>query len=331
MSRLVRLNAYLFSSVAALSWGYGAQAADLLLSPEPIAQQDVPLAVSAVNGKLELDLGSLNATGAFRAAGSLSIPVGDRFGIQGDLMVTTSGATGTVFAGAIHAFTRDPSSYLLGVTAAAVVAPGATLAGVGVEGELYLDRVSLEGWAGLAGVHYNSPPPGDATGLFAFGDIAYYPTDDWRLVAGGSYVLGQSALHVGTEYLLRDQVSMPLSISADARISGSGNYVATIGLKGYFGGNDDNKSLIDRHRQDDPRNRAVDFYNGATDILVDHENFTDPEASQGACESMGGEWVYDSFCDMTNAPQDACEWVIDNVSEYQYYEWNGSECLYNNS
>ena len=62
MSRLARLTVYLTSTVAAFAWGYSAHAADLLLVPEPMAEADVPMAVSAVNGKWELDIGSLAST-----------------------------------------------------------------------------------------------------------------------------------------------------------------------------------------------------------------------------------------------------------------------------
>src|SRR5689334_21029505 len=124
MSPLGRLTVVLTSSVAAFSWAHSAAAADLMLTPEPMAEADVPLtAVSAVNGKWELDLGILNGTGSVKAAGSLTVPVGDQFGLQGDLMLTYSGATGVTYGGALHGFTRDPSSYLLGVTAGVVVTP----------------------------------------------------------------------------------------------------------------------------------------------------------------------------------------------------------------
>lgn len=279
MSSLKKLTIVLTGTVAAFAWAHSASAADLTLVPEPMAEADVPLqAVSAVNGKWELDLGLLNSTGAFKAAGSLSVPMGDAFGLQGDLLLTYSGANGFTYGGALHAFTRDPSSYLFGVTAGVVVTPDASITAIGAEGELYLDRISLEGWAGLAAVDYYNAPPADFEGMFAFGDVAYYATDDLRLALGASYVLGESKAHLSAEYLMRDY-GVPLSLSAEARIGASGNYSATIGLKGYFGGNDDNKSLIDRHRQDDPRNRALDLFTGAGSILDDDESanpYVDP-------------------------------------------------------
>jgi hypothetical protein len=55
---------------------------------------------------------------------------------------------------------------------------------------------------------------------------------------------------------------MPLSLTGDVRYHTGGSLSATVGLKGYFGG-DDGKSLQDRQRQDDPPNRAVDLFAAA--------------------------------------------------------------------
>lgn len=262
-----RLLVVFLGSISSLAWAAAAQAADLLLSPIPVAQDAYPLsAVSAINGKWEVYGGAMSPGGAtFRAAGSLSVPVGDRFGLQGDVMATLSG-TGLTYATALHAFTRDPSSYLAGVTAGVVVAPGARLGALGLEGELYFDRISLEGWAGVAAIDYVDPLTADTTGFFGIAEVAYYPTDDWRIALGGSSILGDNALRLSTEYLFRD-FGTPLSLTADARAHAGGAYSFMIGLKGYLGGNDEQKSLIDRHRQDDPPNRALDLFSAAGNVL----------------------------------------------------------------
>ena len=54
-----RLTAIFLGTVGALAWGISAQAADLILDPMPIAEQDFAMlpAVSAVNGKWEFDAG----------------------------------------------------------------------------------------------------------------------------------------------------------------------------------------------------------------------------------------------------------------------------------
>ncbi|WP_156342929.1 hypothetical protein [Devosia sp. A16] len=269
MSVLRVTKAALLASVFTIPFGLAASAADLILSPEPIADQYVDLvlpAVSAVNGKLELDFGGVTDpdSAIFRAAGSISVPIGERFGVQGDVAVGSIDGE-WAFGGALHAFTRDPSSYLLGVTAGVVVVDGARLAAVGPEAELYLDRISLEGWAGWAALDYDDALLTDENGFFAMGDVAWYPTDDWRISLGGASILGRESLNLATEYQFSD-LGFPLSGVGEVRAYDTGAWSARIGIKGYFG--EPGKSLIDRHRQDDPRNRALDLFSAAGDLFT---------------------------------------------------------------
>lgn len=291
------LSVILLGSMSACAW-QAAVAADLVLSdPGVIVDPNAQLpAVSGINGKWEFDPGLLTGGGLVRAAGSLSVPLGDRFGVQGDMMGTWTSTNGFIYSGALHAFTRDPERYLAGLTGGIVVSPQATLAVIGPEAELYLDRVSLEGWAGFASLNYVDPALIDKTGVFAIGDLAFYPQDDWRLVVGGSYVLGDLSVHGGTEYLFRG-LGAPISAVADARYHANGSYTFTVGIKGYFGGNDDNKSLILRHRQDDPPDRAIDLFTAAGSQLFDKAptgpTYTDPEQSAEACTYFGGVPQFD--------------------------------------
>src|SRR5687767_9647750 len=134
-----KYSAYNITGVlAALFSMQTAVAADFLTDPVLIEDQDLDLtlpAVSDINAKFELYGGFVNPGGfGGRAAGSLSLPVGDMFGLQFDGAVQASGA-GTLFGGAVHAFTRDPSMYLLGVTGAVVRGPAGWLGVIGPEGE----------------------------------------------------------------------------------------------------------------------------------------------------------------------------------------------------
>jgi len=246
-------------------------------------------AVSGPNGKLDLGIGADNdAGGVFRFGGSLSLPLGDAFGFQGDLSVQNYYGTLTT-SGALHLFTRDPSSYLMGVTAGVVRSEAATLGAVGAEAELYLDRLSIEAWAGVAQLDYDEIVAVDKSGVFALGDIAYYPTDDLRLSVGAASVLGYESVNLGAEYQVAG-FELPFSLTADARFGEDGDIRATAGLKLYFGGGD--KSLIDRHRQDDPRDRGLDLFAAAGNQIVERDpvasDFTDP----GSCEAAGFTWVY---------------------------------------
>ena len=287
-------------ALAAVLWAQGgaAQAADpIIYSPEPVSSGGYDFtapAVSAPNGKIELYGGMVNPGGpGFRAAGSLSLPVTDQFGVQFDAGVVGSSA-GPIFGGAVHAFTRDPDNYLLGLTGAVARGPTGTIGVIGVEGELYLDRLSLEAWAGVGGIDYDVLP--DVTGIFIFADAGYYVTDDFRLTAGFSHLIGKNSLHLGSEYLMRDFTQMPISLTTDLRVSHSGAYSVMAGIKGYFGGDDPGKSLIDRHRQDDPPNRALSIVSAATHLLTKEED--EPEDPEAACLEMG-----------------------------PYYYWDGDECI----
>jgi hypothetical protein len=288
----MKYSAYNITGVLAalLSMQSAAIAADVLYSPVPVEDEDLDLGLPAVsdpNAKFELYGGFTNPDGfAGRVGGSISLPVGDRFGVQIDGAVQASGA-GTLFGGAVHAFTRDPDAYLLGITAGVVRGPSGTLGAIGAEGELYLDRLSLEGWAGFAALDYDDAMLNDLSGAFAIGDVAYYPTDDWRIGMGASYLLGETGLHLNTEYLLRD-FDLPISIVGDARVFSSGAYSVMGGIKGYLGP-DPGKSLIDRHRQDDPRNRVIDLFSAAGALQEEAE---EPELTpQEQCEADGGVWM----------------------------------------
>ena len=218
------------------------QAADV--GSEPLC------AVSGVNGKIQGiggysendDQGGDALVGGL---GSLSVPLGCDFGFQGDLGVIDE-LDRTGYGGAAHLFTRDPDNYLLGVTGGYFNAGDTDIWAVGPEAELYFGRFSLEAWAGYVDIDSDS----DA---FGFLDAAFYPTDDLRLSVGGSIIGDQEFVRAGLEYQFADSMTASLGTKF-----GEDDYVAvTGGLSFYFGGGD--KSLIRRHREDDPRNRILDF------------------------------------------------------------------------
>lgn len=259
-------------------------AADMSVPADPVA--DAFRAVSAVNGSLELfggaidpGTGTLNGQGGL--AGSLTVPVGDALGLQGDILADLWGGD-VALGGGAHLFTRNPSSYLFGLAGGAVRHNGTTLWGVGPEAELYLDRVSLEAFAGFGGIDYPTAP--DVTGVFGFVDLAWYPTDDLRLAVGGSSVFGANALHAGGEY----QVQNGASLTGDLR-AGGGAYSATAGLKFYFG-DGTQKSLIERHRQDDPGGIPQKFTTGGGG------NWTEPATAEPSACPPGYHLNPESYC-----------------------------------
>jgi hypothetical protein len=88
-------------------------------------------------------------------------------------------------------------------------------------------------------------------------EAGYYATDNWRLSLGASSLDGYNSLEFGTKYLF-DGIDLPLAATSEIRIGQDGAVLGTIGLKAYFGGPP--KSLLRRHREDDPSDRSTSLY-----------------------------------------------------------------------
>ncbi|MFT3672529.1 hypothetical protein [Aestuariivirga sp.] len=253
MSNVRFIAALLGGTIISGFWGYGALAADVAGG-----KTDLP-AVSAVNGKLEAgggyaDLDGVNGDGVWYGAGSISVPLGFSFGAQADFSVGNA-FDETGVGGALHLFTRDPNSHLFGLIGGYSDVGNGHLAFVGGEAEWYLDNISIETAAGYLNANPDSGSSKDR--FFAFGDLAMYATDNFRLSVGASSVAQFESANVQAEYLLD---SMPVSFKLRGTIGEDGYVAATAGVSFYFGGDDANKSLIRRHREDDPRNRSLDIF-----------------------------------------------------------------------
>ncbi|MEO8758500.1 MAG: hypothetical protein ABI398_12220, partial [Devosia sp.] len=235
----------------------------------------------------EFDAGALSLPApAFmaRAAGTITVPLGDRFGLQADL--TAASAPGFTTSAALHVFTRDTASYLIGGTLGLVLSPGSIVVAAGPEAELYLDRWTLEAWAGLAVVHPKAPAP-TRIGPFVMADVGYYATDNWRLSLGVSSLDGYNSVQFGTEYLF-DNFDLPVAATTEVRIGQDGAVLATLGLRAYLGA--PSKSLLRRHREDDPSDRSTALYAaaGGTTLNTPHSAPpASPSASAGGSEGVG--------------------------------------------
>ena len=82
------------------------------------------------------------------------------------------------------------------------------------------------------------------------GNLALYATDNLRLSIGASTVAGFESGHAGLEWFMGD-TGIPASLTLDGQLGEDGFGSVMAGLSLYFGGED--KSLIRRHREDDPR------------------------------------------------------------------------------
>jgi hypothetical protein len=266
MSVSLKKFALLTGTILAGMFGTAAYAADI---ETPTA---LP-AVSDINGKVEIgggfaDNDDFSSDEVFRGGAALSFPVGDMFGIQADL--TALDAFGeTAVGGALHAFTRDPNAYLFGVYGGYVDAGPADVWYVGPEAELYLDSISIEAVGGFMDISGAS-----GTDFYAMGKVALYATDDLRLSIGASTVAGFESANAGLEWFMGD-TGLPLSLTVDGQLGEDGYTSIMAGLSLYFGGED--KSLIRRHREDDPRLHFFNIFNpgilgGGGDVFEESED-----------------------------------------------------------
>ena len=225
------------------------------------AEQPLP-AVSAPNFKFSAFGGSAQAEGdqfvhyrdgLYGGEGSFSLPISTNWGLQADGVIGSWGGD-RFYGGAGHFFWRDPNKALFGLYGSALVldrgpwpfigkGSGVTVAQVGPEFELYWKSVTLRGIAGWEG--------GDVPdGGFAKIDLAWYPVPDFMITVGYRNVFSESSLAVGAEYLLPQGVGpVRVSLYAEGRAGNDDNRAILGGLRVYFG---PSRTLIDKHRRDDP-------------------------------------------------------------------------------
>ncbi len=242
------------ASVVAMLGASGAMAAD----PYALPESSLP-AVSAPNGKIAAFAGSIQGDSTLGATGSFSLPLAQQWGAQVDALFG-SAAGGSYYGIGGHLFWRDPAKGLLGAygswvgwDASSLTAPvtfggyftavqGATVGKLGIEGEAYFSRISLEG---LAGYQF-----GTNTGFTGRATVGFYATDDLRLDVGVNYVQGPGAsFNAGVEW---QPIGTGLSVFADASVGSANAWSVLGGVRVFFGAGQ--KSLIQRHREDDPEN-----------------------------------------------------------------------------
>ena len=233
-----------------------------LLSAGQVLAGSTGPAVSGPNGKISVEGGSYDDEGGGVALGSFAVPLTHSFGVQFD------GAVGTIDdellgGGGVHLFTRDPSSYLLGVYGSYHTWDSIDIWRTAAEAELYLGRFSLGGLAGYESVDVPTTSGGllvltpDDEHFFGKLNLSYYATENFKLSAGYRY---ESEISLGTasaEYLITGYET-PVSVFARGDFGEDDYNSVSGGLKIYFGA-DPRKSLIQRHRTEDPDNYTPVF------------------------------------------------------------------------
>ncbi len=210
-------------------------------------------AVSRQNGKVEGAGGFIDNNnddgGRVHVLGSWTFPIECKYGFQIDAGIgDIAGSTAGGVAG--HLFTRDPRSHLLGLYAQWGAVGSQDIWRVGVEGERYMGNISLEGLVGIE--------DSDRTSTTVFGafDLAYYHHDNLRLSIGYHRFVEVDAVAAGVEWMPQDwHFGRPVSLFVNGGI-GDNDYATLYGgLRIYFGDHD--KSLIWRHREDDPGAKGI--------------------------------------------------------------------------
>lgn len=146
-------------------------------------------------------------------------------GIQGDILVTSVAVDfdsydmdKTSLDGALHLFYRDPDRFLLG----GFVQLGndsyeydlgdnwsATRAYVGLEGQLFIDNLTLYGQIGATSISVDDPEV-DGSGWFGTIEARYFLTPDFRIAANAGFV------QYDLDYFGMDQSSTNLMVGASA-------------------------------------------------------------------------------------------------------------------
>jgi hypothetical protein len=234
-------------------------AADLTYKSPAFSPVPYQPGVDGLNWKLGALGGTLADRSLYGGSGSVSIPLAGLYGLQLD------GAAGTYdnkffAAGGAHLFARDPSRGLIGLYASATQwneFGGLHVGQVAGEGEVYLGQWTIQGIAGVESGNSRTATIGNLvqtydtkTRFFDKINVAYYATDNWKMFVGHRYLGGKNALALGTEYGFRVNGPLMGAVFVEGRIGENDYHGIWGGLRFYRG--DKDKTLIQRHRQDDP-------------------------------------------------------------------------------
>ncbi len=227
-------------------------------------------AVSGPNGKVDAFAGSVDGNESENLSGSYAFPITGEWGAQFDGLYGRLDHE-TLYAGGGHLFWRNPELALLGLNASYGRWDKADLWRAGVEGELYVDSLTLAGQAGNQSSDF-------ADGFYGNLGLRYYLAGgNLMLAATGSTFDHTSLFGADVEYLTELN---GLSLFASGTI-GENNYDMIIGGIWYYFGSD--KPLMLRHREDDPFNHLFSSFNSTFNSFHNEfmagRRFGDPDAT----------------------------------------------------
>ena len=227
-------------------------------------------AVSATNFKTEGLYGNIDGETAKGFAASATLPVANDSGIQFDGLIGEINPDDIHGIG-LHAFWRESNIGLFGLTASNAEVDQTSANRIGIEGEYYLSRFTLSGCVG----HQNGDIDDSAyAGLKA----GYYVLDDLMLSASANTSDGFQRCALGAEY----QTPVEGLTCFASIATGEDDYDhAFFGLRFYFGGG--NKTLIKRHREDDPAN---DLLESIIDTFMGHKGASSRNGGRAAARKL---------------------------------------------
>ncbi|QPJ60890.1 MAG: hypothetical protein G3M70_02900 [Candidatus Nitronauta litoralis] len=203
-------------------------------------------AVSSINGKIEGFGGAANdnASGGGAASIALPLPKLKKFGVQLDALGGKFNTLETA-AGGLHMFWRDPEKGLLGGTYNYTDFDIGVMHRAGTEGEYYWGDFTFAANAGWQS--------GDNVPNSGYGGVSFsaYITEYFMLQAGFQHAWDTSLGYIEAEW--QPDLGIAPGLSVFANLAGAKNDYehAMMGVRYYFGSE---KSIMKRHREDDPAN-----------------------------------------------------------------------------
>lgn len=203
-------------------------------------------AVSGPNGTIEGLYGTIYSDRVRAVAGSFTTPFFKQMGLQIDGLIGEINKTGPDDFHGLggHFFWRDSEKGLFGITASWAEVEKIEIKRVGIEWEYYINQFTIVGLIGQQSGDLDDAGYGSI-------NLSYYPMDDLRLSIGGSIADSDNRFGIDAEY------QTPASgLSLFASMTGGDNDYEHVygGFRYYFG---KEKSLIQRHREDDAANNLI--------------------------------------------------------------------------
>lgn len=220
--------------------------------------------MTPISQPLQIDNDSQSSwSGVGLGIGTITTPIGHDFGLQVDMGAGTlrGSPIGTASG---HLFWRDPDKGMMGVYGQGnywAFSSGSNSWKAAAEIEGFYGQITLRGLFGAQGFGYNYSPNESLNysrnqnlpdRFFNLALARYYVTDDLMLAAGEKYINGRGAGVVRAELLpsqFRGNAIAP-TIFIRGQFAPENNNSIIAGMRIYFGNSD--KTLIRRHREDDP-------------------------------------------------------------------------------